>query len=140
MPQSLNVKLRQIGFSEITFYPNKLTRAASLEFFTLAALHLIKLFPGGIVCLVYIFCSAQDTLIRERAADVLSKMSSDKLMGPKVRIALSKFLPEIFLDAMRKSVEACLQMFEGSHENPELIWNEKTRVSLNHVVTRLAER
>jgi len=37
-------------------------------------------------------------------------MSSDKLMGPKVRIALSKFLPDIFLDAMRKSIEACLQV------------------------------
>ncbi len=96
--------------------------------------------PGGIVCLVHIFCSAQDNLIRERAADVLSKMSSDKLMGPKVRIALSKFLPEIFLDAMRKSVEACLQMFEGTHENPELIWNEKSRVRLNKVVAKLADR
>ena len=92
------------------------------------------------MCLVHIFCSAQDNVIRERAADVLSKMSSDKLLGPKVRIALSKFLPEIFLDAMRKSVEACLQMFEGSHENPELIWNEKSRLMLNKVVARLADR
>jgi DnaJ family protein C protein 13 len=67
-------------------------------------------------------------------------MSTDKLLGPKVRIALSRFVPEIFLDAMKKSVEACIQMFEGTHENPELIWNDDARRRLKSVVSKLAER
>lgn len=95
---------------------------------------------GGVVCLIFIFCCSQETEIREKAADVLSKMSSDKLLGPKVRIALSRFVPEIFLDAMKKSVEACIQMFEGTHENPELIWNDDARLRLKSVVSKLAER
>ena len=57
---------------------------------------------GGVITLVYLFCNAQDQTVREKSADVLCKMSGDKLMGPKVRIALSKFLPEVFLDAMKR--------------------------------------
>ena len=57
---------------------------------------------GGVITLVYLFCNAQDQTVREKSADVLCKMSGDKLMGPKVRIALSKFLPEVFIDAMKR--------------------------------------
>jgi len=94
---------------------------------------------GGVITLVYLFCNAQDQTVREKSADVLCKMSGDKLMGPKVRIALSKFLPEVFLDAMKRSVEACIQMFEGCQENPELMWNEDSRKRLTVVTKRLAE-
>jgi hypothetical protein len=31
-------------------------------------------------------------------------------------------------------------MFEGSHENPELIWNEKSRLRLTAIVSKLADR
>ena len=40
-------------------------------------------------------------------------MMSDKLIGPKVKIVLAKFLPAIFMDAMRDSAEASVHMFEG---------------------------
>lgn len=40
-------------------------------------------------------------------------MMSDKLVGPKLRITLSKFLPVIFMEAMRDNPEASVQMFEG---------------------------
>ena len=40
-------------------------------------------------------------------------MLADKLVGPKVRIILTKFLPGIFMDAMRDSAEASVHMFEG---------------------------
>ena len=65
-------------------------------------------------------------------------MSSDKLMGPKVKIAIGKYLPDIFLDAMKNSAETCLRMFENSHENPELIWNEQSRDRLAKFVTKMA--
>jgi DnaJ family protein C protein 13 len=67
-------------------------------------------------------------------------MSADKLMGPKVRIAMSKLLPEIFLDAMKKAPETGVQMYEMDQENPELIWNDasrrKLKFFLNDLVTR----
>ena len=40
-------------------------------------------------------------------------MMSDKLIGPKVKIVLAKFLPAIFMDAMRDNAEASVHMFEG---------------------------
>ncbi len=95
---------------------------------------------GVIVTLVQIFCCSKDEETRAKAADVLAKMSADKLMGPRVRIALSKFLPDIFLDAIKKSPETGVQMFESSHENPELIWNDQARRNLVSVVGTLANR
>ena len=41
---------------------------------------------------------------------------ADKLVGPKVRITLSKFLPTIFLDAMRENPEVSVHMFEGNND------------------------
>lgn len=43
----------------------------------------------------------------------MAKMITDKLVGPKVRIALAKFLPLIFMDAMRDNSEASVHMFES---------------------------
>ena len=54
-------------------------------------------------------------------------MVLDKLIGPKVRICVTRFLPTIFLDAMKQSPEAAVSMLDSEHENPELIWNEDTR-------------
>jgi DnaJ family protein C protein 13 len=96
------------------------------------------LFLGGVLCLVSIFSCSNDQEVREKAAEVLSKMTTDKLMGPKVRIALSKFLPDIFLDAIKKSPVTGVQMFESTHENPELIWNDKARAHMTKVVRKLA--
>ena len=67
------------------------------------------------------------TPTREKSAEDLSKMVMDKLVGPKVRICVTRFLPTIFLDAMKQSPEAAVSMLDSEHENPELIWNEDTR-------------
>ena len=58
-------------------------------------------------------------------------MVMDKLVGPKVRICVTRFLPTIFLDAMKQSPEAAVSMLDSEHENPELIWNEDTRKKVN---------
>ena len=92
----------------------------------------------GIVALLYIFCCHTDEEVRKAATEVMCKMSSDKLMGPKVKIAIAKYLPEIFLDAMKNSAETCLRMYENSHENPELIWNDASRDKLSNFVKRMA--
>ena len=54
-------------------------------------------------------------------------MVMDKLVGPKVRICVTRFFPAIFLDAMKQNPEAAVGMLDSEHENPELIWNEETR-------------
>lgn len=109
---------------------------------------------GAVIYLLDLFCSSRNPQIREFCADLLGKMTADKLSGPKVRIYITdsmikgrlmeiiifsiikyvqvrisvcKFLPGVFLDAMIESSPIAVQMFESTHEHPELIWNDKTR-------------
>jgi DnaJ family protein C protein 13 len=41
---------------------------------------------------------------------------------------------------MRDSPEASVHMFEGTHENPELIWNDESREKVSDVVKKLKNR
>ncbi|KAK0045772.1 dnaJ subfamily C member 13-like isoform X1 [Biomphalaria pfeifferi] len=94
-------------------------------------------------CLIYLldlFCNSTNPVVREKTAELFAKMLSDKLVGPKVRILLNKFLPPIFMDAMRDSAEASVHMFEGTHENPELIWNDEAREKVCSTVKKLREK
>ena len=74
---------------------------------------LISFFTGALIYLLDLFCNSTNPQVRIRTAELFSKMMSDKLIGPKVRIVLSKFLPTIFMDAMRDSPDASVHMFEG---------------------------
>ena len=40
-------------------------------------------------------------------------MVTDKLVGPKVRICVTRFLPSIFLDTMKQSPEAAVRYIAG---------------------------
>ena len=68
---------------------------------------------GGLIYLLDLYCNGTNPTVRERSAELFSKMMSDKLIGPKVKIVLAKFLPAIFMDAMRDNAEASVHMFEG---------------------------
>ena len=68
---------------------------------------------GALIYLLDIYCSDTNPNIRTQTAELFAKVLSDKLVGPKVRIILNKFLPSIFMDAMRDSAEASVHMFEG---------------------------
>ena len=70
-------------------------------------------FSGGLIYLLDLYCNGTNPTVRERSAELFSKMMSDKLIGPKVKIVLAKFLPAIFMDAMRDNAEASVHMFEG---------------------------
>ena len=50
---------------------------------------------------------------------------------PQVRLTLIHFLPAVFMEAMRDNAEAAVQIFEGTHENPELIWNDSSRETVS---------
>ncbi|XP_070570129.1 dnaJ homolog subfamily C member 13-like isoform X2 [Ptychodera flava] len=94
---------------------------------------------GALIYLLDLFCNSTNPSVRERTAELFSKMTTDKLIGPRVRIVLSKFLPNIFMDAMRDSPEASVHMFEGSHENPELIWNDESREKVSATVKKMKD-
>ena len=70
--------------------------------------------PGALIYLLNLYCNATNPAVREQTAELFAKMMSDKLVGPRVRLLLAKFLPPIFMDAMRDSPEAAVHMFEGS--------------------------
>ena len=61
------------------------------------------------------------------------------MVGPKVRICVTKFLPTIFVDAMKQNPEAAVAMLDSEHENPELIWNEETRAKVARVVAEVGK-
>lgn len=73
------------------------------------------------------FCNSTNATLREQTAELFAKILSDKLVGPKVRIIVAKFLPAIFMDAMRESPEASVHMFEGQFQghwvSKELVTN-----------------
>lgn len=73
---------------------------------------------GGVLYLLDLFCNNTNPHVREKAAELFAKMLNDKLIGPRCRIVLSKFLPVIFMDAMRDSPEASVHMFEGEGHEP----------------------
>lgn len=82
---------------------------------------------GAVIYLLDLFCNSTNPQIRERCAELLARMCADKLVGPKVKLVLSAFLPAIFSDAMRESPEAAVNMFESAHEHPELIWDQDSK-------------
>lgn len=94
---------------------------------------------GAVIYILDLFCNSTNSQIREAAADLLAKMSSDKLAGPKVKLDLSKFLPRLFSEAIRDAPKQCVQMFETRQENPELIWDDETKDRVSRMVSELKD-
>ncbi|XP_035914542.1 dnaJ homolog subfamily C member 13 isoform X2 [Anopheles stephensi] len=94
---------------------------------------------GAVIYLLDLFCNANNPAIREQCAELLAKMNADKLSGPKVRITLCKYLPPVFLDAMIDSTSVAVQMYESTHEHPELIWNDEIRACVSDAVRDMAD-
>ncbi|KAJ9591559.1 hypothetical protein L9F63_001913 [Diploptera punctata] len=94
---------------------------------------------GAVLYLLDLFCNSSVPAVREKTAELLARMGADKLVGPKVRLTLGRFLPAVFADAMRDSPQTCVHMFEGKHENPELIWDVNTRSRVSNNIADLRE-
>lgn len=94
---------------------------------------------GAVVYILDLFCNSSNTQVRETAAELLGKMSSDKLAGPKVKLDLSKFLPRLFSEAIRDAPKQCVHMFETKHENPELIWDDNAKARVARIVAELKD-
>ena len=70
---------------------------------------------------------------------LLAKMCSDKLVGPKIKLLLCKFLPYLFVDAMKDSPPAAVSMFDTCQENPELIWNGECKDDVAHHLKKMSD-
>lgn len=94
---------------------------------------------GAVVYVLDLFCNSSNVQTREAAAELLAKMSSDKLAGPKVKLDLSKFLPRLFSEAIRDAPKQCVHMFETKHENPELIWDDDAKAKVARIIAELKD-
>jgi len=73
----------------------------------------VYMHTGALIYLLHLYCNSTNATAREKTAELFAKLLADKLHGPKIRILLSKFLPPVFMDAMRDSAEASVHMFES---------------------------
>ncbi|XGW25046.1 hypothetical protein V3C99_006459 [Haemonchus contortus] len=95
---------------------------------------------GGLLFILSVLCSSEsDPGERLLAAELLTKLQSDKLTGPRWTRFITKYLPPIFADALRDSPNTAITMFDSTNENPELIWNETTRVKVRQIIERGAD-
>uniref|UniRef100_A0A2I3HZT1 DnaJ heat shock protein family (Hsp40) member C13 n=1 Tax=Nomascus leucogenys TaxID=61853 RepID=A0A2I3HZT1_NOMLE len=99
--QQLALEVKTLGQSlsevEVGFFVSSFCRQLVLE--TLYALtsstKIIKeaMAKGALIYLLDMFCNSTHPQVRAQTAELFAKMTADKLIGPKVRITLMKFLP-----------------------------------------------
>eukprot|EP01064_Diplonema_japonicum_P030924 TRINITY_DN5388_c1_g1_i1.p1 TRINITY_DN5388_c1_g1~~TRINITY_DN5388_c1_g1_i1.p1 ORF type:complete len:2479 (+),score=758.14 TRINITY_DN5388_c1_g1_i1:52-7488(+) len=82
---------------------------------------------GAYILALYEFATTRVPDIREAACQLLGKMVTDKLHGPKIALRSSKILPGVFIETMKENASTAAMMFDASSENPELIWTPDMR-------------
>jgi DnaJ family protein C protein 13 len=97
-----------------------------------------SLSKGAIVYLLSLFVNDRiDPVIRQKSAELLSRLCADKLSGPRVKILVTKFLPQIFPEAMEESGPSAVQLFDSTTENPEIVWTDEMRSRVRSEVTQI---
>lgn len=94
---------------------------------------------GAPLFILNIFTNSGNSLLREKCAEILAKMTNDKLVGPKIKLILCKFLPILFVDAVRDSPQAAVIMFDKPQENPELIWTDSSRSQVMNTIKSMTQ-
>ncbi|XP_072378328.1 dnaJ homolog subfamily C member 13 [Diabrotica undecimpunctata] len=129
-----------LGYLLLVIYTLQDSQPQTLEalYALMATTKIVKeaLNKGAVIYLLDLFCNSTNPNVRQTCAELLARMNLDKLVGPKVRLALGAFLPPIFADAMRDNPEASVTMFESAHEHPELIWDQDAKDNVCKVVAR----
>uniref|UniRef100_A0A0M3J3X1 DnaJ homolog subfamily C member 13 (inferred by orthology to a human protein) n=1 Tax=Anisakis simplex TaxID=6269 RepID=A0A0M3J3X1_ANISI len=86
---------------------------------------------------LHILCEANQADSGEdriRAAELLAKLQTDKLTGPRWSRFITRYLPPVFTDALRDSPQAAISMLDSKSENPELIWDDETRAKVKMII------
>lgn len=86
---------------------------------------------GGHLFAVDLLCNGDnESGLRDKSAIFLSRLMTEKLSGPRLRLALAQILPLAIVDTMRDLPSSTVRLLDNDQENPELVWNEKSR---NHI-------
>ena len=97
------------------------------------------IYAGGLLYVLNIFTTNNLAQIRQKSTELFAKLMSDKLTGPKIKLLLQRFLPPLFMDAMKDSSETAVITFEGTYENPELIWNDEIRKKVTETIRQMTQ-
>jgi len=83
---------------------------------------------GGHLFAVDLLCNGDnESGLRDKSAILLSRLMTEKLSGPRLRLTLAQILPLAIVDTMRDLPSSTIQLLDNDQENPELVWNEKSR-------------
>jgi len=90
---------------------------------------------GAVLYLLILFCNTENAEeVRGRTAELISRLSADRLSGPRAKLVLSRLLPAALADLVLASPRMAAGVYDGNHENPELVWGAKQRKLLeNHL-------
>jgi DnaJ family protein C protein 13 len=94
---------------------------------------------GCFVVLLHIFASSAQHELRVKAALLLLSSIKNKVYGQKVVLIVEKFLPVTFIEVWRENIDSSVVMFDKTHENPELIWNDKIRQKVKDTLLTMKE-
>jgi DnaJ family protein C protein 13 len=97
------------------------------------------IYAGGLLYVLNILTTNNIAQIRQKSTELFAKLMSDKLTGPKIKLLLQRFLPPLFMDAMKDSSETAVITFEGTYENPELIWNDEIRKKVTETIRQMTQ-
>lgn len=67
-------------------------------------------FPGALIYLLDLFCNCTHPQVRTQTAELFSKMTSDKLVGPKV---ISDKIKKAFFTLFVSCFISCFPLFVG---------------------------
>lgn len=93
---------------------------------------------GGHLFAVDLLCNGDNESIRDKAAILLSRLMTEKLSGPRLRLALGQILPLAIVDTMRDLPSSTVQLLDNDQENPELVWNRKLRKHIFENINKIS--
>lgn len=94
---------------------------------------------GVLLYTLYLFIGKNHNSVREKSAQLLTKLCSDVLSRQYATWVLTHFLPTLFLNAMKDAPQNAINLYDENTENPELIWGEQSRNKLHNHLTELIE-
>lgn len=85
-------------------------------------------------------CNSSVLDVRNKTTELFSRLLSDKLSGPRVKLALGHFLPPSICDTLKDAPSSVLSLLDSSQENPELVWNDKIKKKIYNIIRKYAKR
>lgn len=96
---------------------------------------------GGHLFAVDLLCNGDnESGIRDKSAMFLSRLMTEKLSGPRLRLALTQILPLAIVDTMRDLPLSTIRLMDNDQENPELVWNNKSRKHIFENINKISRR